>query len=55
MLFRADLGVAGLHVGRSLLGQEAIDVADRVLKALSFKYHSLEMTIGHDASKALQR
>lgn len=54
-LFRADLGVAGVHVGVHLLGQQAIDLADRFLKALSFKYSSLEMAIGHDASKALQR
>lgn len=55
MLFRADLGVAGVHVGVYLLGKKAIDLADRFIRLFSFKYSSLEMAIGHDASKALQR
>ena len=58
MFFGADVSVVWLHVGRSLLGQEAMkimDLGDWFLKALSFEYTSLKAKIRHEASKALRR
>lgn len=50
-----DVGVAALHVGRSLLGQEAVDLGDAILKSVSLEYCSVEAVVRDEASSALRK
>ncbi len=53
--FGMDLGVAALHLGRSLLGQEALDLGDAFLKSVSLEYCSLESVVRDEATDALRK
>eukprot|EP00903_Cladosiphon_okamuranus_P012207 g11449.t1 len=53
--FGADLGVAALHFGRSLLGQEAMELSDLILRSISLEYCSLEGIVRNEATSALRK
>eukprot|EP00752_Nemacystus_decipiens_P014209 g12638.t1 len=53
--FGADLGVAALHFGRSLLGQQAMELGDTILKSVSLEYCSLEGMVRDEAAGALRK
>ena len=50
-----DLAVAALHFGRSLLGQEALDLGDVLLKSVSLEYCSLESLVRGEVAAALRK
>lgn len=50
-----DLGVAAMHVGRSLLGQEAVELGDVILKTVSLEYCSVEAVVRDEASNTLRK
>lgn len=53
--FGADLGVAVLHFGRSLLGQEALELGDTILRSISLEYCSLQGVVRDEAASALRK
>lgn len=53
--FGMDVGVAALHFGRSLLGQEAVDLGDAILKSVTLEYCSVEAVVRDEASNALRK
>lgn len=53
--FGVDLGVAALHFGRSLLGQEALELSDTILRSISLEYCSLEGVLRDEAAGALRK
>lgn len=50
-----DMGAAALHFGRSLLGQETVELFDIILKAVSLEYCSVEAMVQDEASRALRK
>lgn len=52
--FGSDMGVVGLHFGRSLLGEETVGLGDFILKMCSLEYSSLEGVIRDETWKAIQ-
>ena len=55
LFFGVDLGVAALHFGRSLLGQEAVELGDTILRAVSLEYCSVERVVRDEAASALRK
>ncbi|CAB1109187.1 unnamed protein product [Ectocarpus sp. CCAP 1310/34] len=53
--FGMDLGVAAMHVGRCLLGQEAVEHGDAILKTVSLGYCSVEAVVRDEASNTLRK
>ncbi|CAM9601186.1 unnamed protein product [Hapterophycus canaliculatus] len=54
LFFGMDVGVAALHFGRSLLGQETVELFDVMLKAVSLEYYSVEAMVRDEAFRALR-
>ncbi|CAN0095205.1 unnamed protein product [Scytosiphon promiscuus] len=53
LFFGMDIGVAALHLARSLLGQETVELFDGILKAVTLEYRSVEATVRGEASRNL--
>lgn len=55
LFFGIDVGVVALHFGRSLLGQETVELFDFILKAVSLEYCSVEAMVRDEASRTLRK
>ncbi|CAM9405979.1 unnamed protein product [Ectocarpus sp. 6 AP-2014] len=53
--FGMDLGVVAMHVGRCLLGQEAVGLGDAILKTASLEYCSVGAVVRDEASNTLRK
>lgn len=53
--FGMDLGVVAMHIGRSLLGQQAVELGDAILKTASLEYCSVEAVVRDEASNTLRK
>ncbi|CAN0224960.1 unnamed protein product [Ectocarpus fasciculatus] len=53
--FGMDLGVVAMHIGRSLLGQQAVELGDAILKTASLEYCSVEAVVRDEASNSLRK